>query len=87
MGVVSVRAGIVNYSIQYLFDKDDPRTECWSFVSLLPGLEGAKTLAREGLQDVREHFGATGFKIFDAAGDLVSEEFVLSSAPGLHLVA
>jgi hypothetical protein len=77
----------LTYRVQYLSDGDDPATECWSFIPLLPGLEGAKTLAREGLADVREHLGATGFLIFDSAGALVAEEFIASSAPRIHIVS
>jgi hypothetical protein len=32
-------------------------------------------LAREGLPDVREHFGAKGYVIFDSSDAVVAEEF------------
>jgi hypothetical protein len=70
----------VTYWVEYLFDVNDPKSECWSFLSLLPDLDGATALAREGLPDVREHFGAKGFRIFDDADAIVAEEFVSLAA-------
>ncbi len=70
----------MTYWVEYLFDGNDPKSECWSFLSLLPGLDGAKALAREGLPDVREHFGAKGFRIFDGVGAIVAEEFPPAAA-------
>ncbi len=77
----------LTYRVQYLSDRDDPATECWAFIALLPGLEGAKTLAREGLRDVCERFGAAGFFIVDSAGALVAEQFIATSEPRIHLIS
>ena len=65
----------MNYRVDYLFNRRDPRSECWTFLSMLPSLEGALALARDGLGDVREHFGAKGFRILDSMGVVVLEEF------------
>lgn len=65
----------MTYWVEYLYDGNDPKSECWSFLSLMPDLDGATALAREGLPDVREHFGAKGFRIFDNAGAIVAHEF------------
>jgi hypothetical protein len=58
-----------------MFNQQDHRSECWAFISLLPGLKNAIAPARDGLPDVREHFGAKGFRILDAAGAVALEEF------------
>jgi hypothetical protein len=70
----------VNFRVEYLFDGNDTRSECWTFLSLLPGLQGALALARDGLADVRDCFGAKGFRILDMSGKLVAEEFSVAEA-------
>ena len=65
----------MNFRVEYLYDPQDARSECWTFLSLLPGLDSAIALARDGLTDVREHFGAKGFRILDSKGVIVAEEF------------
>jgi hypothetical protein len=77
----------VTFRVQYLFDPNDPRSECWTFLSLLPDLEGAKTLAREGLPDVREHFGAKGYVILDSNALVVAEEFAPPCVQRIRLIS
>lgn len=73
----------MNFRVVYLFDQKDPLSECWTFLSLLPGLDGAVALARDGLADVRDSFGATGFKVVDMAGTVFAEEFLLANEDAL----
>ena len=42
----------MTFRVEYLYDAQDPRSECWTFLSLLPGLDNAIILARDGLADV-----------------------------------
>jgi hypothetical protein len=64
----------VGLRVQYLTDPANPKSECWTFLSLRRDLDGAVALARDGFPDVRAHLGARCFRILDDTGQVLAEE-------------
>jgi hypothetical protein len=60
--------------VEYLRDPAQPASACWSFHPLVEDLDEAASIAREGLADVSDYFGAQGFRILDFAGDVLAQE-------------
>lgn len=59
--------------VEYLRDPTQPTSACWSFHPFVEDIEQAADLARDGLADVREFFGAKSYRVVDFAGVVVAQ--------------
>jgi len=60
--------------VHYLRDLSDPQSECWKLNPLRDDLAGALAVAREGYAKGEDYPDASGFRIIDDQGAIITEE-------------
>ncbi len=60
--------------VHYLRDLTDPESECWKLNSLRADFAGALAVAREGYARSDDYPDASGFRIVDDDGAIITEE-------------
>ncbi len=63
----------MSLQVQYLRDAEAPDSECWNFPAFTQDFDYAQSLARDGLQDAHNSFGATCFRILDRDGAVMTD--------------
>ena len=60
--------------VHYVRDLTDPQSEFWAFNSLRMDFASALAVAREGYASNRDFPHASGFRILDETGAVITEE-------------